>query len=239
MKNVNKRRKEVIFEPGDWVWLHLRKERFPEKRKSKLLPRGDGPFQVLERINNNAYRLDLPSEYGNISVTFNVSDLSLFDNDADLRTNSFQGRGDDAPRTHHGLEEHNGDHGGNVHMRQGGLKKLEDARSSLEQVPSSLEQVPSSLEKVPSSLEKVPRSLEKVSSSLEMPKMPFDPLKMPLGPMTRARAKRFKEALFGLIRVHLEEFKAIGDHLKPIGDHQQRNIPIDSKLCILLEIDEH
>ncbi|OMO98103.1 reverse transcriptase [Corchorus capsularis] len=35
--------------PGDWVCLHLRKERFPEKRKSKLLPRGDGPFQVLER----------------------------------------------------------------------------------------------------------------------------------------------------------------------------------------------
>ncbi|OMO89160.1 reverse transcriptase [Corchorus capsularis] len=108
MKNANKGRKEVIFEPGDWVWLHLRKERFPEKRKSKLLPRGDGPFQVLERINNNAYKLDLPSEYGNVSATFNVSDLSLFDSDADLRTNPFQGRGDDAPRAYHGLEGHIG-----------------------------------------------------------------------------------------------------------------------------------
>ncbi|XP_019435361.1 PREDICTED: uncharacterized protein LOC109341845, partial [Lupinus angustifolius] len=63
----------------DWVWIHMRKERFPSQRKSKLQPRGDGPFQVLERINNNAYKLDLPSEYGNISATFNVADLTFFD----------------------------------------------------------------------------------------------------------------------------------------------------------------
>ena len=31
---ANKGRKQVIFEPGEWVWLHLRKERFPEQRKS-------------------------------------------------------------------------------------------------------------------------------------------------------------------------------------------------------------
>ena len=34
---------EVVEE--DWVWLHLRKERLPTKRKSKLSPKGDGPFQ--------------------------------------------------------------------------------------------------------------------------------------------------------------------------------------------------
>jgi hypothetical protein len=54
---ANKRRKKVVFEPGDWVWLHLRNDRFPEKRRSKLLPRGDEPFQVVERINDNAYSL--------------------------------------------------------------------------------------------------------------------------------------------------------------------------------------
>ena len=40
MNRANKGRKRVIFEPGDLVWLHLRKERFPDKRKSKLMPYG-------------------------------------------------------------------------------------------------------------------------------------------------------------------------------------------------------
>jgi len=47
MKHANKARKEVIYQSSDWVWLHLRKERFPTQRKSKLHPRGDGPFKVL------------------------------------------------------------------------------------------------------------------------------------------------------------------------------------------------
>ena len=29
-KQANKGRRKVVFEPGDWVWLHMRKERFPE-----------------------------------------------------------------------------------------------------------------------------------------------------------------------------------------------------------------
>src|SRR6266508_1280073 len=41
---ANKHRKKMTFEPGDLVWVHLRMERFPEKCKSKLMPRGDGPF---------------------------------------------------------------------------------------------------------------------------------------------------------------------------------------------------
>ena len=36
---ANKKRREAHFQPGDLVWVHLRKERFPSKRKSKLLPR--------------------------------------------------------------------------------------------------------------------------------------------------------------------------------------------------------
>uniref|UniRef100_A0A2N9IDR8 RNA-directed DNA polymerase n=1 Tax=Fagus sylvatica TaxID=28930 RepID=A0A2N9IDR8_FAGSY len=89
---ANKGRRQVIFQPGDWVWVHMRKERFPARRRSKLHPRGDGPFQVLERINDNAYKLDLPGEY-NISATFNVSDLSLFDVGDDSRSNPFEERG--------------------------------------------------------------------------------------------------------------------------------------------------
>jgi hypothetical protein len=92
---ANKGRKKVVLEPGGWVWLHLRKDCFPEKRRSKLLPRGDGPFQVVERINDNAYKLDLPGEYG-VSASFNVADLSPFDVGDDLRTNPSQEGENDA-----------------------------------------------------------------------------------------------------------------------------------------------
>jgi len=73
----------------------MHKERFPANRKSKLQPRGDGPFQILERINDNAYKVDLPGEYG-VSVTFNISDLTLFDVGDDSRSNPFEERKDDA-----------------------------------------------------------------------------------------------------------------------------------------------
>ena len=101
-KKANKNRKEVVLEPGDWVWVHMRKERFPKQRKSELQPREDRPFQVLERINDNAYRIDIPGEYG-VSSSFNVVDLTPFvayDDFEHLRVNSFQeGENDENPKT--------------------------------------------------------------------------------------------------------------------------------------------
>ena len=91
---ANKGRRQVLFEPGDWVWVHTRKERFPALWQSKLHPRGDGPFQVLVGINDNAYKLDLPGKYS-ISAIFNVSNLSPFDVSADSRKNPFEERGND------------------------------------------------------------------------------------------------------------------------------------------------
>jgi len=85
----------VRFEPGDWVWVHMRKEKFPEQRRSNLMPRGDGLFQIIEKINDNAYKVDLPGEY-DVSAIFNVADLSLFDVGDDSRSNPFEDRGDDA-----------------------------------------------------------------------------------------------------------------------------------------------
>ena len=76
-RQANKGRKEVLFEVGDLVWVHLRKDRFPSLRQSKLKPRADGPFQVIEKINDNAYRIELPDRYG-VHDVFNVSDLSPF-----------------------------------------------------------------------------------------------------------------------------------------------------------------
>jgi hypothetical protein len=88
--NMNKHRKKVLFEPGDVVWIHLRKECFSDQRKSKLMPRGDGPFHILSKINDNAYKIDLPPSYG-VSNTFNVANLLpvTSEDTLELRTTPF------------------------------------------------------------------------------------------------------------------------------------------------------
>src|SRR5690606_32012530 len=46
-------------------------------------------FGISELVNSNAYNIDLPGKY-TIFEMFNVTDLSLFVADPDLRTNPFQ-----------------------------------------------------------------------------------------------------------------------------------------------------
>jgi len=61
------------------------------------MPRAECPFEVLKRINDNAYKVYLPGDYG-VSATFNVAYLSLFhpdDSHIDLRIKSFQQGEDD------------------------------------------------------------------------------------------------------------------------------------------------
>jgi len=111
VEHNNKGRKKIIFEEGEWIWLHLTKERFPNQRNLKLNSRGDGPFQVLQCINDNGYRLDLSTDYG-VNTTFNVCDLIPFvsggdyNEELDLRTDPLQeGWSDEGSsgRTHIGL----------------------------------------------------------------------------------------------------------------------------------------
>ncbi|WVZ93525.1 hypothetical protein U9M48_039497 [Paspalum notatum var. saurae] len=93
----SKGRKELKLEPGDLVWLHLRKDRFPDLRKSKLMPRADGPFKIIEKINDNAYKLELPPEFG-VSPTFNIADLTPYlgeEDELESRTTSLQEGEDD------------------------------------------------------------------------------------------------------------------------------------------------
>jgi hypothetical protein len=70
----SKGKREVKLEPGDLVWLHLRKDQFTKLRKSKLMPRADGPLKIIEKINDNAYKLELPPNF-EVSPTFNILDL--------------------------------------------------------------------------------------------------------------------------------------------------------------------
>jgi hypothetical protein len=56
-----------------------------------------GPFKILAKINDNAYKLELPPEFG-VSPTFNISDLRPFfgkDDEIPSRTTSMQEGEDD------------------------------------------------------------------------------------------------------------------------------------------------
>ena len=93
----SKGKREVKLEQGDLVWLHLRKDQFPELRKSKLMPRAAGPFKIIEKINDNAYKLELPPEFG-VSSTFNIADLKPYlgeEHELESRTTPIQEGEDD------------------------------------------------------------------------------------------------------------------------------------------------
>jgi hypothetical protein len=94
----DKGRKHVVFHVGDFVLLHLHKDRFLALHKSKLMPRADGPFEVLEKINDNAYKLELPTEFGTVSPTFNIADFKPYfgeENEVVSRKTSIQEGEDD------------------------------------------------------------------------------------------------------------------------------------------------
>jgi len=90
---ANEHRREPSFQLADLVWIHIKKERFSSKKKSKLILRSDGCFEVLEKICPNAYKVDLPGECG-VFTAFNVANLNpYYDEDEQpscLRENSFQ-----------------------------------------------------------------------------------------------------------------------------------------------------
>ena len=57
------------------------------------MPRSDGSFKILEKIGPNAYKVDLPGEYG-VLATFKVANLSPYYAETDelpnSRTSSFE-----------------------------------------------------------------------------------------------------------------------------------------------------
>jgi len=64
------------------------------------MPRADEPLEILERMNDNAYKVNFPGDNG-VLATFNVVDLSPYLEDghlANLRENSpQQGEHDGGP----------------------------------------------------------------------------------------------------------------------------------------------
>ncbi|GJY22045.1 RNA-directed DNA polymerase [Tanacetum coccineum] len=95
IKELHRSVQEQIIRHNKQYKEHADKRR----RFGKLKPRGDGPFRVLKKINDNAYKIELPGHY-NVSATFNVADLSPYKGDSDDEPDSgsslFQEGEDDA-----------------------------------------------------------------------------------------------------------------------------------------------
>ncbi|XP_038892580.1 uncharacterized protein LOC120081623 [Benincasa hispida] len=77
---ADKRRRELEFEVGEWVFLRLSpwKEILQFGRKGKLSPRYIGPYEIVERVSAAAYRLQLPKELARIHDVFHVSMLRKY-----------------------------------------------------------------------------------------------------------------------------------------------------------------
>nr|GFA56258.1 putative reverse transcriptase domain-containing protein [Tanacetum cinerariifolium] len=71
------KRKPMEFQVGDKVMLKVSPWKGVVRfgKRGKLNPRYVGPFKVLERIRDVAYKLDLPEELSRVHNTFYVSNL--------------------------------------------------------------------------------------------------------------------------------------------------------------------
>ena len=72
------RRRELVFEIGDYVYLKVSPmssvRRF--NMKEKLAPRYIRPFKILERRGEVAYQLELPESLSSVHDVFHVSQLN-------------------------------------------------------------------------------------------------------------------------------------------------------------------
>ena len=68
---------ETVFEEGETIMAHLRKEIFSRGAYSKLNYKKIGSCIILRKIFDNAYKSELPEDF-DISPIFNVVDLYEF-----------------------------------------------------------------------------------------------------------------------------------------------------------------
>ena len=72
---ADKRRRPLTFEVGDYVYLKVSPMKGVKRfgMKKKLSPRYVGPYKIVERKGNVAYKLQLPPEMSTIFDVFHVS----------------------------------------------------------------------------------------------------------------------------------------------------------------------
>jgi hypothetical protein len=74
---ANKRRRPLVFEVGNHVYLRVSPMRGVKRFgvKGKLAPRYIGPFSILKKCGAVAYKLDLPSSLTGVHDIFHMSQL--------------------------------------------------------------------------------------------------------------------------------------------------------------------
>ena len=80
-KHADAHRRDVNYKVGDMVLLSTKHITLKSPGTRKLLPRWIGPFSVLKRIGELAYRLDLPDSMQRIHPVFHVSKLKPYHED--------------------------------------------------------------------------------------------------------------------------------------------------------------
>ncbi|XP_056858403.1 uncharacterized protein LOC130507772, partial [Raphanus sativus] len=190
-KFANKGRRELVLEPGDLMWIHLRKERFPAERKSKLMPRTDGPFRVDRKINNNAYQIDLQGKY-TVSFTFNVADLIPYVADgSDLRTNPFKGGGHDATRLEPDKDL--------AHKELNQLTDSDEELNVADQETRELNQLDVTDEETLEKESDGELELVDTRRPIHIQEAQESPFAYPKGPITRSQTRKMEQAIVGLI----------------------------------------
>ena len=63
-----------IFNIGDYMIVQIRLKQFSLGIVKKLHARSAGPSQILKKLSDNAYIIDLPQDFGIRSI-FNIEDL--------------------------------------------------------------------------------------------------------------------------------------------------------------------
>jgi hypothetical protein len=74
---VDKRRRDLSFEVGDFIYLKVSPMRGTRrfKVKAKLAPRYVGPLKILSRKGEVAYQLELPPQLLDVNDVFHMSQL--------------------------------------------------------------------------------------------------------------------------------------------------------------------
>jgi hypothetical protein len=74
---VDKRRRDLSFEIGDFIYLKVSPMRGTRRFmvKGKLAPRYVGPFKIIDHMGEVTYQLELPAQLSEVHDVFHVSQL--------------------------------------------------------------------------------------------------------------------------------------------------------------------